>query len=451
MAASTPDFKRVLPLRTAVSTSAGLASAAINFLACVEIAEYAGGNSAWLALLVAGVLILFAGANFSELNGMYPSSAAIRVWTRRGLNDTWSLVMSLVYATTVTFVIAADAFVLGHVFQAALPQIPGLIWIVVLLAIVTAINLRGIRIAGIVQDANGFFLLATLVIFSLIVLLHAHTPLLIPRLFHLGPNWFQAVAVGVFIYVGFEWVTPLAEEFEDSRMIPRGMFIALGLIAVGFGLFSLALTVVFPNAAVLKHSLVPQLVVGMRALGPLGFWWMVVVSLTTAMTTFNGGMATASRFVYALARERVLPAKVGRLNAFLVPQTALLILVAASLGLAIIVYLTGQYMFLINAGAAVESFMYAATAIVVWNLRRREPRTARPFRSWGVPAMSWLMAVIFTLLGIGSMLAPSGEHGFPGPLVFLTLLTVGAYLYVRHVVPKLRAARRPIKRVAPKL
>lgn len=51
--------RQVLPLRTAVSTSAGLASAAINFLACVEVAEYAGGPSAWIALLVAGALIVF--------------------------------------------------------------------------------------------------------------------------------------------------------------------------------------------------------------------------------------------------------------------------------------------------------------------------------------------------------------------------------------------------------
>lgn len=445
------DFKRVLPLRTAVSTSAGLASAAINFLACVEVAEYAGGNSAWLAILVAGILIVFAGANFSELNGMYPSSAAIRVWTRRGLNDRWSLVMSFVYASTVTFVIAADAFVLGHVFQQALPAVPGLVWIIVLLALITVLNLRGIRVTGMVQDTNGFLLLATLVIFSLIVLFRSHVPLSLSGLFHVGPNWFQAVALGVFIYVGFEWVTPLAEEFEDARVIPKGMFIALGLIAIGFALFSLALTVVFPNASVLKHSLVPQLVVGMRALGPLGFWWMVLVSLTTAMTTFNGGMATASRFIYALARERVLPSKLARLNPYLVPQTALLVLASISLGLAILVYLTGQYVFLINAGAAVESFMYAVTAIVVWNLRRREPATPRTFRSWGMPAMSWIIAAGFALLGIGSLLAPSGEHGFPGPLVFLVFLTLGSYWYVRRVVPKLKAAKRPVRQAAPKL
>lgn len=444
-------FKRVLPLRTAISTSAGLASAAINFLACVEIAEYAGGASAWLALLVAGLLIVLAGANFSELNGMYPSSAAIRVWVRRGINDNVSMVTGFVYATTVIFVIAADAFVLGHVFQAAVPNVSGLIWIALLLGLVTWINLRGIRLAGLVQDGNGLLLLTTLVIFSFLVLLHPHVPLTAGRLFHLGPNWLEAVAVGIFIYVGFEWVTPLAEEFEDSRVIPKGMFIALGLIAIGFGLFTLALAVVFPNAEALKHSLVPQLIVGLHALGPLGFWWMVVVSLTTAMTTFNGGLATASRFVYALARERVLPSKMARLNVKLVPQNALLLLSFLSLGLAILVYLTGQYLFLINAGAAVESFMYAITAIVVANLRKREPGSNRPFHSWGVPWLSWVMAVVFAGLGIGSLLAPSGEHGFPGPLVFLVLLVAASQIYVWKVVPRLKAQKRGMaKAVVPK-
>jgi len=35
----------------------------------------------------------------------------------------------------------------------------------------------------------------------------------------------QAAGVGVFLYVGFEWVTPLAEETEDYRLIGKGMLI----------------------------------------------------------------------------------------------------------------------------------------------------------------------------------------------------------------------------------
>ncbi len=445
------SLSRVLPLRTAISTSAGLASAAVNFLAAVEVAEYVAGQSAWIAILVAGVLIVFAGSNFSELNGLFPSAAAIRVWIRRGVNDQTSLVSSLVYMLTVVFVIAADAFVLGHTFSAAVPAVPALVWILLLLGVVVWTNARGIKMAGRVQDANAFILLGTLIVFSVVVLLK--TPHLNQfHFFHLGSQWYEAVALGIFIFVGFEWVTPLAEEFRDFRAIPRGMYIALGLIAVAFGLFSLALTVAFPQAHVLASSFVPQLLVGMRALGPFGFWWMAFVTLTTAMTTFNGGLLSASRFVYALARERVLPRWFSRLNKRLVPQNALIALAVISFGLAVGVYLTGQYLFLINAGAGVESFMYALSSALVISLRRREPNRSRPFRAFGYPLVPIVSGLIFMGLGVEALLTPVTKSGFPWSLVFVLAIVGAAVLYVKWMVPRLKAQKPgpPISRVETK-
>ncbi|MCY0879511.1 MAG: APC family permease [Firmicutes bacterium] len=436
-------LSRVLPLRTAVSTSAGLASAAVNFLAAVEVAEYVGGQSAWLAILIAGCLIVFAGANFAELNGFLPSAAAIRVWIRRGVNDQVSMVSSFIYVLTVVFVIAADAFVLGRTFSRAVPGVPALIWIAALLGVVTWMNFRGIKVAGRVQDINAFVLLGTLTVFSLIVL--ARTPHL--SRYHywaLGPHWFDAVALGIFIFAGFEWVTPLAEEFQDARAIPQGMFIALGCIAIAFGLFSLALTVVYPHAAALKSSLIPQLLVGMRALGPMGFWWMTIMTLTTAMTTFNGGLLTASRFLYALARERILPRWFARLNGRLVPANGLLALAGVSLVLAVVVYLTGQYTVLINAGAGVESLMYAMSSWLVISLRRREPARARPFHVLGYPVVPALMALLFVGLGVEALLTPARAGGIPWAVIFFGILFIAAVVYVRRVVPRIKASsRRP--------
>ena len=435
------SLSRVLPLRTAVSTSAGLASAAVNFLAAVEVAEYAGGQSAWLAILVAGVLIVFAGANFSELNALYPSAAAIRVWIRRGVTDRFSLISSFVYMMTVVFVIAADAFVLGHAFSRAVPSVPAMLWIFALLALVTWSNSRGIKVAGAVQDGNAFVLLGTLILFSALVILHA------PHLsqfqyFNLGHNWFEAIALGIFIFVGFEWVTPLAEEFQDFRAIPKGMFIALGLIAVAFGLFSLALTVAFPHARLLAHSFIPQLLLGLRALGPFGFWWMVFITLTTAGTTFNGGLLSASRFVYALARERALPPWFARLNNRLVPQNALVTLATCSFLLAVLVYVTGQYLFLINAGAGVESLMYALSTVLIISLRRREPARERSFHTFGYPVVPVFIGLLFFGLGAEALLTPTGPSGFPWALVFLAVLTALTAFYVYAVVPRLKEKRR---------
>jgi amino acid transporter len=434
------ELRRVLPLRTAISTSAGLAAAAINFLACIEVAQYAGGRTGWLAILVAGALITLSAANFSELNALYPSAAAIRVWIRRGTNDRLSMVGSLVYMVTVVFVIAADAFVLAHMFSALIPAVPGIIWILALLALVTWANLRGVKVAGWIQDVNGLVLLGSLAVISALALGR------VPAghwagLSATGPDWWQAVALGVFIYVGFEWVTPLAEEFRDARVIPTGMFLALGVVAVAFALFTLAIQTVLPRGA-LAHTFVPQLLLGMRALGPLGFWWMGLVTLTTVMTTFNGGLVSASRFVYAAARERLLPTALARLNLRMVPQNALVALFATALGLAVVVYLTGGYLLLVNTGAAVESFMYALVGWLVLSLRRREPERPRSFRVPGGSVGPWLSIGVFLLLGLGSALTPSGIPGsLPWPLLFLLVLTLAALIYVRRVVPRLKASR----------
>jgi amino acid transporter len=435
------ELRRVLPLRTAVSTSAGLASAAVNFLACVEVATYAGGRSGWLAILVAGLLIILSAANFSELNGIYPSAAAIRVWIRRGWNDEASMVGSLVYMATVVFVIAADAFVLAHMFQALVPAVPGLVWIVALLGVVAWANLRGVKVAGWIQDLNALVLLGSLAAIAVLALVHPVPPGAWAGVFHLGGGWVQAVALGVFIFVGFEWVTPLAEEFRDARVIPTGMFLALGVVAVAFGLFTLALQVALPPTA-LRHTFVPQLLLGMKALGPLGYWWMGVVTLTTVMTTFNGGLVSASRFLYAAARERLVPQALARLNAFWVPEAAIVTLFVASLGLALAVWASGQYLLLVNTGAAVESFMYALVAWLVLSLRSREPDRRRTFRVAGEPVWGWVTIAVFVVLGLGSAFTGTGLPGaVPWPLVFLAVLTTAAIAYVRRVVPRLKAAR----------
>ncbi len=431
--------RQVLPLRTAVSTSAGLASAAINFLACVEVAEYAGGSSAWIALLVAGGLIVFSASNFAELSGLYPSAAAIRVWTRKGLNDRLSLIISLVYASTVVFVIAADAFVLAQAFHAAVPAVPGWLWIVVLLGTIAWANLRGIRVSGKIQDINGAVLLMTLIVISLIILGKTSWP--DPsQFFHIGGGTFQAIALGVFIYVGFEWVTPLAEEFDDARAISRGMYIALGLIAVAFGLFTMALTAIFPHIKALESTMVPQLIVGQKALGIVGFWWMVLITMTTAMTTFNGGLFTASRFVYALAREKALPRRMAHLNKHWVPANALLLLAGLSLILALGVMATGQYTVLINAGAGVEGLVYALSAWLVFSLRKREASRPRPFRALGVPWLALGVGAVFLLLGFGALLTTTAG-GIPAALIFVVILTAVMTGYVWFVVPRLKSVK----------
>src|SRR6266849_1965172 len=277
------SLRRVLKFRTIVSTSTGLAYAAISFLGCIQLASYLGGDSGWIAILISGLLAVLAALCFSELNALYPSAAAIRQYMREAFNDNFSLVISFGYLLTVVAVVAADSYVVGTAitFAFRLPNWASLIWILALLGLAMGANLRGIKIAGLLQDITTYSLLAFAIVISLIALakngFQLHSPF--DALYH-PDALVTAVAVGVFVFSAFEWVTPLSEEIADIRLIPRGMFIALALLGISYGLFTLASSALLPvHSPAVFNSPVPQMLLSKAALGQAGIWLMLIATL----------------------------------------------------------------------------------------------------------------------------------------------------------------------------
>ena len=134
-------LRRVLPFRTVVSTSTGLAYAAISLLACIQVASFVAGDSAWIALLIAGGLAVLAALCFSELNALYPSAAAIRQYLTAAFNEQLSLTVSFAYLLTIVMVIAADSYVVGSAISFVFPGTPVLLWIMLILLFATLSNL----------------------------------------------------------------------------------------------------------------------------------------------------------------------------------------------------------------------------------------------------------------------------------------------------------------------
>ena len=93
-------LRRALGLRTVVSTSTGLAFAALEYLAAAGLVAYVAGDSAWIAVGTAGLLALLAWGCFSELNGMFPTAAAIRLYMKRSMDDRVALTITFTYLTT---------------------------------------------------------------------------------------------------------------------------------------------------------------------------------------------------------------------------------------------------------------------------------------------------------------------------------------------------------------
>ncbi|MHB9144213.1 MAG: APC family permease [Symbiobacteriia bacterium] len=430
------SLKRVLTLRTVISTSAGLTFSTACFVAAAQVASYLAGDAAWLAILVAGLLTLLSAAVFSELNGLFPSAAGLRLYMQKAFGEQVSLVISLMYMLVITMVVGTETYVLGHVLNFAMPAVSPIFWVVIMLVVATAMNLRGVNIAGMFQDFFTYGLIAALLVFSVLAFSRTGFHVTAPLATNGAGGLFNAVAVGVFLFVGFEWVTPLAEEVTHDSLIPKGMFWAVGILAVVYGLFTTAMTATVPAALrqTLLASPVPHLIFAQAVLGKTGVWWLTLTSLAASITTFNAGLITISRFMYASAREAVLPKWFSQVNLrFATPQNAIVTLFAVALVVSGAVYFSGRYLTLVLMGSAMESLIYAAGAIAVLVLRRRYPDQARPFRIAGGPVIPIVTALVFAVLALGVML----QNYWVPVLLAATALVI--YLYVVSVVPRLKA------------
>ena len=142
MSAATTELRRGLHFRTLVSTSTGLAFAAIQYLAVAGLLTVVAGRLAWLAVLVGGVLVLMAWAFFSELCGIFPTAAAIRRYMSASMPENTALTITFTYMTSIILVMAADAYIVGSAIANALNEPTWLVsfYIALLLGMATFAN-----------------------------------------------------------------------------------------------------------------------------------------------------------------------------------------------------------------------------------------------------------------------------------------------------------------------
>ena len=228
---STPrrTLRRSVGTAAATATSAGLAFAAIDYLGVVSILAYAPGATAAFAILVGGLIVVLVAAIFSELNGLYPSGGGYPALPRtRGRQPHGAV---------------GDLHVHDHgsprhrrrrlpdrrgrTSRAARAGALAYLWIVVLLGVALAANLRGVRMAGWVQTLVTYTVLVGTSVLSSWRSFHLAAPFTSPSTSSEGVVLgFQAIAFALFLYAAFEWVTTTAEEARTPRVITRALFIA---------------------------------------------------------------------------------------------------------------------------------------------------------------------------------------------------------------------------------
>lgn len=379
----------------------------------------------WIAalLLLAGGLQTLLSANlWAEVSTSIPLSGGTVVVVRRAFGDTAALITGWTDALA-SVASSAQLSVAGAGFLAVI--LPGLTpypgsTAAMLTILVALVNWRGVVMGEVAQIVASIAKAA--VIIGLVVLLFWMSPVAISAPAAL-PH--RAITIGTML-IGYQlvygayagWSLPgyFAEETTDpGRAIPRALFWSVVGVAGLYLLMLAALAHVLP-LALLSGADFPAGIALAHVLGPASGMVLALVALVTVLSCQNANVMPGTRVMFATARAGYAPRLLVRVNDGGTPEVALLAFTLLCVALA----LTGRYELIFILMGTLNMALTAISDLAYFQLRRREPDLARPFRAIGHP----VLPLLALLLDLGILLAVALADPW-GALYALIAIVIG--------------------------
>jgi len=422
----TKSLKKNLTLFDVYAMSTGAMFSSGLFLLPGIAASYTG-NSVWLAYLLAGFLILPAMYCMAELSTAMPKAGGTYYFLDRamgplmgtigGLGSWIAVVFKSAFALvgmgaylgiyldmpfTVTAILLTIAFGLINIFGAKETTMLQRVLVTVLVVILIAFVILGLRETGVVnafmpESGYGDFFKSGLV------------------------GFVSTIGLVFVSYAGLTKVASVAEEVQNpDRNIPLGMTLSLITATVIYALGTLVLiTVLDPND--LYTSLTPVADAGREFLGwmplDLGVILIVVAAIAAFASTGNAGIMSASRYPYAMAKDRLVPKRLSQIGKFGTPTLAIMLTVGAM----ILVLVLFDVASVAKLASAFQLLLFGLVCVAVIVMRESRIPTYKP--GYKAPFYPWLQ-----ILGILISFWLIIEMGILA-IAFTGMVTIGCVLW----------------------
>ncbi|MFW6384988.1 MAG: APC family permease [Halodesulfurarchaeum sp.] len=362
------------------------------------------GPAAALSFAIGGVIALLVALPTSELATAMPRSGGGYYFVSRSMGTEFGVVVGLGLWLGLVFASAFYLVGLGHYAAAVFAEVGFAVQFspVVPLAVLFGIALTALSIAGTentttIQNVVVVVLLAILTLFlsygsldSLGVFGREAVP---EQFFSQGHFPVLTTAALVFTsYLGFAQVATVAGDIKrPSRNLPLAM-VGSVIVVTSFYVVTIFVATSAMGASQLETLGETAMVEVAREF--VGFPGAVAILFAGLLATFssaNASILSASRTVYALSRDALLPRKASDVNLrYGTPHVALL----AAGGPILVLIATGQVEVLAEVASFLHLIMYGLICIAVILLRRRNPAWYDPsFRIPGYPVVPVVGAV----------------------------------------------------------
>ena len=426
------DLPRVIGSLGSTALVVGTIIGSGIFLIPHDVATQVGSvTSMMLVWIVGGVLSLAGALSLGELGAATPEAGGVYVYLRQAYGKLfaflygWAALAVIESGGIATLAVAFSIYSRSFLPLTLLQQ---KLVASAVIAVLTVVNVLGVRKGTAVQTVFTFAKLAGLaVIIGFAVFFQgerASAASLTLPMPHTTLSTFGVALIGVlWAYHGWHHLAYAAGEVRNpERVLPRSYLVGTLLVVAVYLAANLAYLRVLPLPTLASDPYQPVAARTMEILwGPRGAAFVSALILCSIFGALNGNILGGARAYFAMARDGVFFAAVGRVHPrFETPALA----IGVQGAWAILLAISGTYKQLYTYVIFTAWIFYAAAILAVVILRHRRPDLHRPYRVWGYP----VLPVAFSLAAlaiVGNTLVRSPRESSMG----LGLVLVGIPLY----------------------
>jgi basic amino acid/polyamine antiporter, APA family len=482
------EFVKAMTLTDATMLVAGSMIGSGIFIVSADIARKVESPAfLLLAWVLTGVITLLGALAYGELAAMYPRAGGQYVFLRESMGPLmgflygWTLFVVIQTGTIAAVAVAFGRFA-GVLWPAITPDLygwfpsakvciaalrctdpanainlglsPQRLLAIASIAVLTWINLRGIREGKFVQTTLTAVKTGALILLIVLAVTIGRNATATTANFGAG-NFTAGVGVTSALVVAFgaalvgslfssdAWnnVTFAAAEVKDpQRNLPLALMMGTGLVSLLYILANVGYLQVLPihgdanGATALARGIdhATQDRVGTAAMevvfGGSGATIMAVAILISTFGCNNGLILAGARVYYTMARDGLFFRSAGVLNKNRVPAVALILQSAWT----VLLCLTGTYGQLLDYVIFAALVFYVLTTVGLFILRAKRPDIPRPYKAIGYPVLPALYIALAGGVMILILLAETSRFQAYSGLA-LVLLGIPVYFLWRKV------------------
>jgi APA family basic amino acid/polyamine antiporter len=374
----------------------------------------------WVSFIIALVVAAFTALSYAELGGRLPRCGGVAHFVQQAFRIDWlsTLVGWVMFCTCIVSMATISKAFAGYLI-ASIPALPEWFLVILLFAALGYVNFRGMKESSLLNLVCTVIETSGLLIVILLASLYLFggattTPVTFSEPATGWTGIIGGASIAFYAFIGFEDIVNVAEEVKNpERNVPRAIVLSLAIAGVIYiAIAWLAVNVLSP--ADLAGSKAPLLDVVTRAQPSFPKLIFTFIPLFAVMNTALLNFVTASRLVFGMARDGLIPTWAGKLHPErATPYRAILVILA----IVIVIALAGTRELLAGTTATLILIMFVLTNLSLLVIKRREPIIS----GFQVPMVVPAIAVVLNLLLIAY--AQQKSHIFA-----LGFITVGALL-----------------------